>query len=64
MFGFTDMVAAVNDARSTLNRADRFVDEMARMCDGRLRAVNTVTLRRIKRELSDFNAHTGEWKRR
>jgi hypothetical protein len=57
-----DMMRAVNDAELTLRRADRTAETRARLLPGRLRNVNRYTLEKLKRELRDFNAHTGKWK--
>lgn len=37
-------------------------DSVACLIDGRLRNVSDYWLRRLKRQLQDFNAHTGKWK--
>jgi len=39
-------------------RADRFVEMLA----GNLRHVSGYRLKKLKRELGDFNMHTGRWK--
>lgn len=56
------MRAAMNEARRVMNAADEYADQAARICVGRLRRVDAGTLRALKRELRDFNIHTGEWK--
>lgn len=61
---FTEMTEAVRDAKSTINRADNFVCNMADMIVGRLRTANIsgYVLKKLKRELRDYNIHTGTWK--
>lgn len=54
--------AAVNQARE-LNRAiDDQANTLADLLAGRLRKVTQYRLAKLKRELRDFNIHTGEWK--
>lgn len=60
---FGEMHSAIKDAENTLKQADTACYKMAEMLSGRLRKVKPVyLLRRLKRELQDFNANTGEWK--
>ena len=61
--------SAIQEAEHTQRAADQNAGEMARMLVGRLRAVNSHNLysncqilRKLKKELKDFNSHTGEWK--
>jgi len=58
---FDDMRAAMRDARTTLAAADSVAEELGRMLVGRLNRCNTWTLRRLKRELRNFNITTGRW---
>lgn len=60
---FDTMVAALEQARAVQKAADDQARKMAWMLDGRLRHVDAWTLKRLKRELRDFNINTGEWKR-
>ena len=55
---------AVRDAKETLEVADRFVNDMARIICGRLRNahVSYHTLGTLKKELRNFNIQTGGWK--
>lgn len=57
---------AVRKAENDLNDADRTIknvsNSMACLLRDRLKAVNCSVLADLKRELKDFNAHTGEWK--
>lgn len=61
---FNEMSNAVRDARLSIERADRFANDMASLIAGRLRisGVSTYTLCKLKRELQDFNMHTKSWK--
>ena len=59
---FDEMRAAVSNAQSTLNAADEAAKTMAVLLKGRLRKVSPWVLAALKRELSEFNAHTKEWK--
>lgn len=64
---YHDMEAAVRDAEETLKQANRQMTSLAKMMTGRLRLVSTSyqgteALKSLKRELSQFNASTGEWK--
>lgn len=57
-----DFRLAFRDARSTMDQADAAANDMADMLDGRLRKVSGYKLAKLKRQLRDFNIHTGEWK--
>jgi hypothetical protein len=60
---FDDVRAAVQAARFQLEAADSVATNMAYLLDGRLRKVNgTRVLANLKRQLADFNIHTGKWK--
>ena len=57
------MREALDDAEATLRVADYFIDRLARFLISRLRHVHSHdTLKRLKRELGEYNAHTREWK--
>lgn len=62
---FSEMQQAVADAKAELSRADCFVAQMAEIIAGRLRTgrVPQGVLRELKRELRDYNPHTGVWKK-
>lgn len=62
---FDEMSRAVEEANSTIRKADMHVNKMAHICAGRLRAagVGHTALCALKRELADYNMHTGEWKK-
>ena len=53
---------AMAEARAIFNSANQYAAQMAMMIRGRLRECSADDLRAIKRELRDFNIHTGEWK--
>jgi hypothetical protein len=64
MNAWDEMRAAMDEAKTRMEVADRCATEMARMLRGRLRRVNsTHELRELKRELRDFDMTTGEWKK-
>lgn len=59
----SEMKKALLEAEMTLKRADNTAHQLADMLSGRLRTVNSsYLLRKLKKELSSFNAKTGEWK--
>lgn len=59
---FDTMRAAMDEARQVQAAADSQANKMANMLRGRLRKVGSYNLAALKRELRDFNMHTGEWK--
>jgi len=61
---FDDIYEAVSDAKITIERADNVIDKIARLISGRLRSaqVSASALKKLKRELRNFNIHTGTWK--
>ena len=59
---FDQMREAVAEAKNTMQAADAVADSMARMLTGRLSKVNSYTLTQLKKELRDFNMHTGTWR--
>ena len=61
---FDAMVQAVEQAHTTIRRADMVAGKMARILKGRLRTADIPNhvLCELKKELKDFNMHTGEWK--
>lgn len=61
---FDAMRAAVRDAEMTLSAADTVACQLAPLLAGRLRNCHSSDLARLKRELKDFNIHTGRWRRR
>lgn len=64
MSTFDQMREAMREANIALNAADSVAGTMASMLVGRLRHVDSrSTLSKLKRELRDFNIHTGRWSR-
>lgn len=59
---FDEMRAAIAEARQTMCAADSQANAMADILIGRLRNVSPYALARLKKELQEFNAHTGRWK--
>lgn len=61
---FDEMTKAVNQASQTINMADNMVGRMAALIVGRLRksSVSGSVLKSLKKELQDYNMHTGMWK--
>lgn len=61
---YDQMVQAVEQAHTTIRRADMVAGQMARILRGRLRTADIPlhVLRDLKKELKDFSMHTGEWK--
>ena len=60
---FDESEQAINEANQTLRMADRMADKLAHLLINRLRKVSSSwVLQELKRELKDFNAHTGYWK--
>lgn len=49
-------------ARSSMVQADRIGGDIAALLHGRLRHVPSYHLKRLKRELRDFNIHTEKWR--
>lgn len=61
---FDEMRQAVAEATHTLQAADGVAARMGEILVGRLRHCGLYTLKQLKRELRDFNIHTGEWRKR
>lgn len=59
---FDEMRRALSVARSVQKAADENTNAMADLIRGRLRNVSSYRLASLKRELRDFNIHTGTWK--
>lgn len=57
-----DMRRTINEAKKTIRNADDVADSIASILPGRLRHVSSSTLTALKKELREFNAHTGYWK--
>jgi len=58
---YDEAIEAINDARRTLNKADELVRNLGNLMPGRLKLMNYSTLKKLKRELKNFNMHTGQW---
>ena len=59
---FTEMDEAIKEAESTIKRAEYYRERMLRFLLGRLRTLSPHQLKQLKKELTQFNASTGEWK--
>lgn len=66
---YLELQEAVEDARRTNARFESQIKSLSELLCGHLRAVNkdhmwqsTNTLRKLKKELTEFNAITGQWK--
>lgn len=59
---YDEMARAIRDAKNTMELADLAANRSAELLEGRLRRVSCGRLARLKRELRDFNIHTGKWK--
>ncbi len=57
-----EMKRTINEARSTLENANKVAREIAPLLRGRLRYCNHSDLAALKKELRDYNIHTGAWK--
>lgn len=58
---FDELRAALEQARA-LNRAvDSQCNALVDLLEGRLRKASPCRLARLKRELRDYNIHTGRW---
>lgn len=58
---FDMMREAMQEAQSVQWAADAHATQMASMLAGRLRKVSPWALKKLKRELSEFNATTRQW---
>ncbi|MEN6431293.1 MAG: hypothetical protein ABFD06_00130 [Smithella sp.] len=56
-----EMRESYREAERQIQAADAIVNDMAGMLQGRLRKVSTYKLSQLKRELREFNIHTGKW---
>jgi hypothetical protein len=59
---FDEMRVALREAEATLEAANNVSRQMASMLQGRMRYADSEVLKRLKRELRNFNMTTGEWK--
>lgn len=60
----TQMEQSLEDARITMARSDAVAGQLASMLRGMLRSANipSYVLKDLKKELANFNMHTGTWK--
>jgi len=58
---YDEAIEAINDAHRTLNKADELIRNLGHLMPGRLKLMNCSTLKKLKRELKNFNMHTGQW---
>ena len=56
-----EMMEALREAENTIIAADSIANGMARMLCSRLRNINPDHAANLKRELRNFNIHTGKW---
>ena len=60
---YNEMKDAINEAESILRKADWCATDIAGILVGRLHKVkNGETLESLKKELKNYNIHTGCWK--
>lgn len=59
---FDAVAQAVREAQELDRAIDRQTNTIAELLDGRLRAVSSWRLKRLKTQLQGFNARTGKWK--
>lgn len=59
-----EMREVINQARQTIEAADNVANDIAYILKNRLRSgrVSASTLIALKKELANFNMHTGRWK--
>lgn len=56
------MREAISEARRVEAAANQYASQMANMLRGRLRHCAQADLEALKKELRDYNIHTGAWK--
>lgn len=59
---FDELIAALNQAESVQRVVQDNSNRLARLLTGNLRHVGGYYLRQLKKELADYNMHTGKWK--
>lgn len=62
MNAYDTMRNAIAQAKEVNRAADDSANAMADLLDGRLKRVSRYRLARLKKQLRDFNIHTGLWK--
>ncbi len=60
---FDELTAALHSAKEVQRAAESQVNSVLELIDGNLRNASPYRLKRIKRELRDFNMLTGGWKK-
>ncbi len=62
---YAELNETLRDVKNTMTAIDLSTQLMADLIVGRLQSggVNKVTLRKLKRELRDFNMNTWEWRK-
>jgi hypothetical protein len=58
---YFEMIEAFDEAQEILDNADITANRTAHLLIGRLRRVEAYNLKKLKKELKQFNAATGEW---
>ncbi len=56
------MRQAMQEAKQTMRAADNCANDLAECLVGRLKGVSTYKLAQLKKELANYNIHTGRWK--
>jgi hypothetical protein len=59
---FDELEQAMRVAKETRRSCEMHADSMASLLDGNLRGVSRYRLARLKKELNQYNIHTGRWK--
>ncbi len=59
---YEEMREVVTRAKQTIEAADRVANDVAGLLRGRLHKVCDYNLKQLKRELRDYNIHTGTWR--
>lgn len=57
-----EMRKAIDESKTTLRVADNVANDLAEMLDGRLQHVHHWRLKKLKKQLQNYNMHTGRWK--
>lgn len=59
---FSEAIQAIQDAKRTISAADEVVKQLGYLLPGRLKSMSSTTLKKLKKELENYNAKTDEWK--
>jgi hypothetical protein len=57
-----EMKKALDEAEQTIKIAELQINRMSRFIIGRMKKIDSWYLCEMKRELRNYNMHTGEWK--